>query len=601
MREYAGREGYMVPEGHEITAPGHSGATLDRPGMDRVRDLVAAGGVSVVLAQDRDRFAREPAYLYLLKEEFAPKGCALRAMNGRGDESPEGELTDGVLDQLAKYERAKFMERARRGKLQKARQGKVPGRRPHMGFTYRDGEYSVDEPRMAHVRRVFRMVGVDGHTLASVKRTFEAEGVRTQRGGRRWDATVIRRMIDNDVYLPHSRDEVAALVSPEVAARLDPAKRYGVYWFNRKRHKKNYAGPTRNVREDNDPSVWIAVPVPGAGVPHEWVEKARAAVGDNTRPPDAGLRFWELKSLLLCPCGRRLTTFVARRKYENKGYLTYHYVCSHQRRHGAGSCEHTRYHNAEKLEGRVRELVLDLVRRPEVMMERVREDVERERERLRNADRERAAWVGELAKAERRRDALIEMRADGDITKEEYREKAAGLDASKAVAERELAALGSRDERARYLSALPGLVEEYVRDLPDLVHGTEAPVRNHETVPPERAEGDTLRPYKLGPENIRRRTPEEVEGLRLARERERGRRYRAVYDLLGFKAVAHKDGTLDVSGTFGLRESKPGYGRPAEEPVPQPEDPTPDGEDRCHNRRSPRPSRSRESRGARAS
>ncbi len=32
--------------------------------MDRVRDLVTAGSVSVVLAQDRDRFAREPAYHY---------------------------------------------------------------------------------------------------------------------------------------------------------------------------------------------------------------------------------------------------------------------------------------------------------------------------------------------------------------------------------------------------------------------------------------------------------------------------------------------------------------------------------------------------------
>jgi hypothetical protein len=42
--------------------------------MDRVRDLVAAGGMTVVLAQDRDRFAREPAYLYLLKQEFAEYG-----------------------------------------------------------------------------------------------------------------------------------------------------------------------------------------------------------------------------------------------------------------------------------------------------------------------------------------------------------------------------------------------------------------------------------------------------------------------------------------------------------------------------------------------
>ncbi len=40
-------------------------ASLERPGMDRVRELVEAGGVSVVLAQDRDRFAREPAYHYL--------------------------------------------------------------------------------------------------------------------------------------------------------------------------------------------------------------------------------------------------------------------------------------------------------------------------------------------------------------------------------------------------------------------------------------------------------------------------------------------------------------------------------------------------------
>jgi DNA invertase Pin-like site-specific DNA recombinase len=49
------------------------------------------------------------------------------ALNDRGDESPEGELTDGILDQLAKFERAKTAERTRRGKLRKAREGKVVG------------------------------------------------------------------------------------------------------------------------------------------------------------------------------------------------------------------------------------------------------------------------------------------------------------------------------------------------------------------------------------------------------------------------------------------------------------------------------------------
>ena len=51
--------------------------------MDRVRDLVQGGGVSIVLAQDRDRFARESAYHYLLKREFEEHGCKIRALTIR--------------------------------------------------------------------------------------------------------------------------------------------------------------------------------------------------------------------------------------------------------------------------------------------------------------------------------------------------------------------------------------------------------------------------------------------------------------------------------------------------------------------------------------
>src|SRR5919107_5729061 len=108
LREYAAREGLQVLE--EVEDAGQSGASLERPGMDHVRDLVTAGGVWVVLAQDRDRFAREPAYHYLLRREFEEHGTKIRALNDRGDDSPEGELTDGILDQLAKYERAKISE-----------------------------------------------------------------------------------------------------------------------------------------------------------------------------------------------------------------------------------------------------------------------------------------------------------------------------------------------------------------------------------------------------------------------------------------------------------------------------------------------------------
>jgi len=138
--------------------------------MDRVRDLVAAGGVAVVLAQDRDQFAREPAYHYLLNKEFEEHGFRLKALNDRGDDTPEGERTDGILDQLAKFERAKTVERTRRGKLRKAREGKVVANNSvDYGFKYtatRDS-YEVDEETMPVVRRVFEMIA-SGSSLNSV-------------------------------------------------------------------------------------------------------------------------------------------------------------------------------------------------------------------------------------------------------------------------------------------------------------------------------------------------------------------------------------------------------------------------------------------------
>jgi site-specific DNA recombinase len=213
LREYAAREGLQILE--EIEDAGQSGASLERPGMDRVRDLVAAGGVSVVLAQDRDRFAREPAYHYLLRREFEEHGTRIRALNDRGDETPEGELTDGILDQLAKFERAKTAERTRRGRLRKAREGKViAGRQADYGFRYnasRDG-YEVHEAEMAVVRRIFHMIG-EGSSVSGARAALEAEKIPPPRGVR-WQRTFVRECIFDDVYKPHSFEEVAALVSP---------------------------------------------------------------------------------------------------------------------------------------------------------------------------------------------------------------------------------------------------------------------------------------------------------------------------------------------------------------------------------------------------
>ncbi len=437
--------------------------------MDRVRDLVAAGGVSVVLAQDRDRFAREPAYHYLLRREFEEHGTKIRALNDRGDDSPEGDLTDGILDQLAKYERAKMAERSRRGKLRKVREGKViAGRMAHhgaarYGFAFNDARDAlvVDEEKMEIVRRIFRMVGVEGQPIFAAKRMLDAAGIPTATGKPKWSASMIRDIISNDVYRPHSFEEVRSLVSPEVAARLDSQQNYGLWKWGIHRHVRSQVseiGPDgtrvyrkRHKRIARPEEEWVYVPVPDSGVPREWVDAAREAIKDNRKTSSAGRRFWELSGGIL-RCGECGWTMYTQSILSSSGKRFFYYGCKAKYRNGADFCQATRTHRAADLEALVWGEVRAYLEEPE----RLRADLDRKIELERcgargEPEREIKLWAEKLAEADAKRVRFQHAYAEGIIGLDDLKARLAELDDSRATAERELAALEGRLEHIRSL------------------------------------------------------------------------------------------------------------------------------------------------------
>ena len=186
----------------------------------------------------------------------------------------------------------------------------VATRSSDYGFKYNDARdnYVVHEEEMRIVRRVFRMVGVEGRTINAVKKAFDREGVPAPGGGRFWYQTFLRRMIRDDAYRPHTFEEVASMVAPEVSARLDRDRLYGIWWFNRRERKerqvaevgvngRRYRRRSKNTMKPREE--WVAVPVPDPGIPREWVNAAREAIKDNRRPPSSNRRFWELSGSLL--------------------------------------------------------------------------------------------------------------------------------------------------------------------------------------------------------------------------------------------------------------------------------------------------------------
>ncbi|HEX4543083.1 MAG TPA: recombinase family protein [Candidatus Acidoferrum sp.] len=89
--EFAKSHDLEVPKEWVFEDEGYSGATLERPGLERVRDLAAEGQIQVVLTYAPDRLSRKYAYQILLIEELARHGVEMlfvKAPQGVSAEDP---------------------------------------------------------------------------------------------------------------------------------------------------------------------------------------------------------------------------------------------------------------------------------------------------------------------------------------------------------------------------------------------------------------------------------------------------------------------------------------------------------------------------------
>ncbi|MGH9030125.1 MAG: recombinase family protein, partial [Acidimicrobiales bacterium] len=207
LREAAERSGLELPSDWVFEDEGHSGATLVRPALERLRDLAAQVPVDVVLCYSPDRLARRYAYQALLIDEFARCGTEVRFVKGPRGETPEDELLLQFQGMIAEYERAQIAERTRRGKVHRARAGTVNvlGGAP-FGYRYvrrtdaAEARYELVEEEAAVVRAMFRRYVEDNLSIADLARWLSTEGIATSTGKARWDRSTIWGMLRNPAY-----------------------------------------------------------------------------------------------------------------------------------------------------------------------------------------------------------------------------------------------------------------------------------------------------------------------------------------------------------------------------------------------------------------
>src|SRR5256886_11817594 len=120
LGERVAADGVALPEAMQFLDDGYSGTTLVRPALERLRDLVAAGVVDRLYVHSPDRLARKYAYQVLLVDEFQRMGVDVIFLNRELGRSPEDDLLLQVQGMMAEYERAKILERHRRGEVDAA-------------------------------------------------------------------------------------------------------------------------------------------------------------------------------------------------------------------------------------------------------------------------------------------------------------------------------------------------------------------------------------------------------------------------------------------------------------------------------------------------
>jgi site-specific DNA recombinase len=185
---------------------GYSGAKLDRPALEQLRQDVKTDLFEVIYFLNTDRIARDVAYQTIIVGELLKHDKQI-IINGKDYiHNPENKFTLTVLGAVAELERAKIMERLTRGKLHRLRMGHVVGHGvPPYGYMNvkrtptNPSALVINEEQTSVVLSIFEMYA-SGVGLCAITRWLEENEVRTQLGRTAWDTTRLKNMLTNHTY-----------------------------------------------------------------------------------------------------------------------------------------------------------------------------------------------------------------------------------------------------------------------------------------------------------------------------------------------------------------------------------------------------------------
>ena len=457
LHSRARADGVSVPPELVFTDDGYSGSSLVRPALERLRDTAAAGAIDRIYVHCPDRLARDFALQILLIDEFRRAGVEVIYFNHEVDDTAEGNLLLQVQGVIAQYERAKILERSRRGRQHAARAGAISvlGGAPY-GYRYitkSDGEgraaYRVVLEEARVVRQIFDWVAHERCSLHEVVVRLKKQGVPTRSGNLTWDRTTLLGMLKNPAY--------KGIAAYGKTKRVDRKPR-----LRPRRGQPEFPRHNSCVRE-TAPEEQCPIPVPML-VEEETFAAAQEQLarnrGSHGRPALPGR--YLLQGLMVCArCGR---AYYGKPVGGQKGRSYGYYRCpgTDANRFGGQRMCFNRMVRTDRLDAAVWEDVRSLLLEPE----RIEAEYRRRLQRQAGPGERDRELIGKQVRSVKRRIArLTEMYEEGFLEREEFVDRMKSSQARLQELEAEAAAVADQEASESELRAVIGHLEAFSKRL----------------------------------------------------------------------------------------------------------------------------------------
>jgi len=311
--------GSDMPKEFTILETG-SGLTLDRPGLDRLRQWVRDKEVDAVIVYSLDRLSRDPVHFIILQEELERAGVELILVTETIDSSDLGRLITYIKGYAAKLEAEKIRERTMRGIRERVKAGKMPsGRRARLyGYTYLPGKgvgegvRYINEPAAKWVKQIFHWFVNEGLGIDRITYKMRELGIPTPSGKGLWYASEVWKILRNRAYIGETYVFTQTYGEPQT--RLS------------KGTKTKKTGLIRKPREE-----WVELP--GATPPiidKDLFEAAQAQLKRNRERATRNTKQqYLLSGFIRCSrCYRNYWGYVKRAKWGGEYHLKRYYRCS---------------------------------------------------------------------------------------------------------------------------------------------------------------------------------------------------------------------------------------------------------------------------------